>query len=247
MPFGWQSEWKLCGWLKVRKKKCFWLQRYHSQVCSSCLHYDIEYIQNRFEHCDIYITFFPCAGDVWFSLRGTTYQNNSCVALEDIGEGTDALLCVTNLTACCTHPYIGNGSASGNWFFPNGTKIPSDSSQWDFYRTRGEMVVRMCRRRGGVEGIYCCEIRDSTDVTQTIYIGVYTAGTGEWHLLYTSVCLPIVQCLLWSWYVRKISTPSLHWGYYSDSDVYEIAAWKKFFLYVVQLGVFLCLQMRFTW
>ena len=27
---------------------------------------------------------------------------------------------------------------------------------------------------------------------------------------------------------RKISTPSLHCGYYSDSDVCEFAAWKKF-------------------
>ena len=136
---------------------------------------------------------------MWFSLNGTTYQNNSCVALEDIGEGDDnALLCVTNLSACCRHPYIGKGSPSGNWFFPNETRIPGDSSQWDFYRTRGEMVVHMQRRRGGVEGVYRCEIPDSTSVTHTIYIGVYTAGTGEWHLLYTSVCLPgpIVQCLL---------------------------------------------------
>ena len=139
------------------------------------------------------ITFFPCAGDVWFSLKGTTYQNNSCVALEDIGEGDGVLLCVTNLTACCVN---GNGSASGNWFFPNETRVPSGSQQWDFYRTRGHMVVRMHRRGGGVDGIYRCEIPDSMNVTQTINIGVYTASTGEWHLLYTTVCLPAVQGLL---------------------------------------------------
>ena len=50
---------------------------------------------------------------------------------------------------------------------------------WDFYRDRDQSVVRMKRRRGGEEGIYHCKIPDSTNNTQTIYIGVYTANTGE--------------------------------------------------------------------
>ena len=106
---------------------------------------------------------FPGAGDVWFSLRNITYQNNSCVALEDIGEGDDALFCMTNFTACCQSP------DEGSWFFPNGTRVLSFG---DLHTTRGEMVVHLNRRRGGVEGIYRCEIPDSMNVTQTIYIGV---------------------------------------------------------------------------
>ena len=122
---------------------------------------------------------FSGAGDVWFFLRNTTYQNNSCVTLEDIGEGGDALLCVTNLTACCRAPSTGAGSALGNWFFPNGTRVLSAGAQWEFHRTRGHMVVALQRTRGGEDGIYRCEIPDLMNVTQTIYIGVYTAGTGE--------------------------------------------------------------------
>ena len=95
------------------------------------------------------------------------------MTLEDIGQGGDALLCVTNLTACCQHPYIG----MGNWFFPNETRVLSAGAMWDFYRTRGHMVVLLKRRRGGVDGIYRCEIPDSANVIQTIYIGVYTAST----------------------------------------------------------------------
>ena len=34
-------------------------------------------------------------------------------------------------------------------------------------------MVRLQRRRGGVEGTYRCEIPDDKNVTQTIYIGVY--------------------------------------------------------------------------
>ena len=100
------------------------------------------------------------------------------MTLEDIGEGHDALLCITFQTACCNSAYTG-GSAMGNWFFPNGTRVPSFGAHWDFHRTRGQMVVLLHRRRGGVEGIYHCEIPDAMNVTQTIYIEVYSASTGE--------------------------------------------------------------------
>ena len=41
-------------------------------------------------------------------------------------------------------------------------------------------MVLLHRRRGGVSGIYSCEIPDAMNVTQAIYIGVYSADTGEW-------------------------------------------------------------------
>ena len=110
-----------------------------------------------------------------FILNGTTYQNNSIVFLEDIGEGDDALLCVTDLTACCRPPFTGSigQRAIGNWFFPNGSRVESSGNQLDFHRTRGQSVVRLQRRRGGVEGIYHCVVPDAMNVIQTIYIGVY--------------------------------------------------------------------------
>ena len=126
---------------------------------------------------------FSGAGDVWFSLHGTTYQNNSCVTLEAIGEGDDALLCLTNLVACCVRPYTGeNGFAIGNWYFPNGTRVPTSGNQWGFFRTRGRMSVALNRIKGGVDGIYHCEIPDSMNVTQTINIWVYSASTSEFYV-----------------------------------------------------------------
>ena len=114
-----------------------------------------------------------------FILRSTAYQNNSLVLLEDIGEGDDALFCIANRTACCRSPYT--PYALGNWYFPNGTRVPSSGSQWDFHRTRGQMVVLLHRRRGGENGIYRCDIPDATNVNvfQTIYIGVYTGSPGK--------------------------------------------------------------------
>ena len=136
----------------------------------------IDYLYNFPVHInmDISIFSFLYAGDVRFSLRGTTYQNNSIVTLENIGVERDALLCMTNFTACCQHPY-----SIGNWFFPNGTRVPSSGSQSDFYRTRRQMMVPLHRRRGGEEGIYHCEIPVSTNINQTIFIGLYTANSGE--------------------------------------------------------------------
>ena len=99
------------------------------------------------------------------------------MTLEDIGDNNTALLCITNLTACCQCPY--NGSAIGNWFFPNRTRVPSGGNQWDFYRSRNQRVVLLHRKRSGVAGIYQCKIPDSVNVIQSIYIGVYNTSTGE--------------------------------------------------------------------
>jgi len=126
------------------------------------------------------------------------YQSNSLVTLEDIGEGNDALFCLTDLTACCRPGDTPSGiNALGNWFFPNGTAVPNTIIDrvnnvdiiWKFYRNRGPGVVRMLRRDGGVDGIYYCRIPFSLGppiVNQTIYIGVYTASTGEWYM-YTRI------------------------------------------------------------
>ena len=121
------------------------------------------------------MSLFPRAGDIWFSLNGTTYHNNSIVALEDIGERDDDLDCISNQTIC-------NQTCKTNWFFPNETRVPSRNATWDFYRTRGQMVVRLNRRRGGEEGIYRCEISDSKNATHTVYIGVYTTNTSTGEL-----------------------------------------------------------------
>ena len=129
----------------------------------------------------VLLLFSPDLGAVRFSLNGTTYHNNSLVTLEDIGEGDAALRCMTDNTSCCRPPYTRNlsRSALGNWFFPNGTRVPSSGKQWDFHRTRGEMVVLLHKRRGGVDGVFYCVLPDKEGNEQTTYIGVYTGSAGK--------------------------------------------------------------------
>ena len=117
------------------------------------------------------------------------------MTLEDIGENDTALLCMTNLTACCRAPYTReNGTGLGDWFFSNGTRVNSYS--FNIYTTRGQMMVGLNRRRGGEEGIYRCEIPDSTNITQTIYIGVYRASTstGEYTVHFSSTVVILLCC-----------------------------------------------------
>ena len=99
------------------------------------------------------------------------------MSLEDIGAGDEALLCKTDLNFCCNHLY--GGAALGNWFYPNGNRLPSKPNTGDFHRDRGNMEVAMHRRSGGVDGIYRCEIHDAINVVQRIYIGVYSTSTGK--------------------------------------------------------------------
>ena len=83
------------------------------------------------------------------------------------------LVCVTpDSTTCCSSAETG-GAPLGNWYFPNGTEVPPDSTGWLFYITREPGVLQLHRRTGGVSGIYCCVIPDQSGVNQTLYVGLY--------------------------------------------------------------------------
>ena len=131
----------------------------------------LSFVACLYSHFDF--SLFSGAGNVWFSLNGTTYQNNSLVALEDIGEDDNALLCLTDNIACCGRDQSPGRGILGNWFYPNHSKVVNNGDMWDFYRNRDQSVVRLNRRRGGEEGIYHCVIPDTAGVYQTIYIEVY--------------------------------------------------------------------------
>ena len=103
-------------------------------------------------------------------LDGTRVSNHGFLHRGEL----NPLLCVTpDNTTCCSAAETG-GAPLGNWYFPNGTEVPPDSTGWLFYSTRGPGLVRLHRRTGGVSGIYRCEIPDLSGVNQTIYVGLYT-------------------------------------------------------------------------
>ena len=108
---------------------------------------------------------------VKFILHNQTYLNNSIVALNDIGDGDDALLCVTDKPDCCKPP---NGNTSqGEFYYPNNSAVGHPNKDTP-YRNRGPQVVRLNRRNNVLSptGIYRCQIPDSTGMDRSIFINI---------------------------------------------------------------------------
>ena len=103
--------------------------------------------------------------------NGTQVANHGFLYRGELRD--NPLLCVTpdNIT-CCSTTETG-GAPLGNWYFPNGTEVPTNDTGWLFYTTRGPGVVQLHRRTGGVSGIYRCVIPDQSGVNQTLNVGLY--------------------------------------------------------------------------
>ena len=91
--------------------------------------------------------------------------------VDAIGEGDDAaLLCHTDKPDCCGKP-----NKAGEWYFPNGTLVGVKTFTREFYRNRGMQVVRLNHRQGRSfteRGLFRCEIPDSSNMTQTVYVHI---------------------------------------------------------------------------
>ena len=118
---------------------------------------------------------------VGFLLNGVLYGNNSIVTLDEIGEDSAALFCLTNKTDCCgssdTPPGVG---PFGHWFFPNGSSNKNNMSGDDIYRGRGPSFVRLQRRNNAqANGVFRCEVPDASGTNQQLYVGVYPVNSGS--------------------------------------------------------------------
>ena len=115
----------------------------------------------------------PYSG-VGFYLNGRVLSNNSILLLSDIGEGSSALYCLTDRTACCSSAA---GGRRGAWRFPDSSGV-SESQSTEFYFTRDFSSLALNRRSSAVgpTGVYTCAIPDAQDsdsTSQTLYIGIY--------------------------------------------------------------------------
>ena len=115
----------------------------------------------------------------------TPLANHSYVDLSLVGSSdSDIVQCHTDLSTCCSNT---QGSHRGDWYFPNGNRLPfSDSG--DIYEQREAQRVDLRRRNSATSpvGIYRCEIptlavHDDSDIFlgDTVYVGLYTASGGR--------------------------------------------------------------------
>ena len=99
-------------------------------------------------------------------------------------DSSDSVRCHTDLSTCCSNS---QGAHRGDWYFPNGTRLPLSG---DVYEGRAAQIVDLRHKSKGKSGIYRCDIptnavHDSTStefesgVRDTVYVGLYYINEGE--------------------------------------------------------------------
>ena len=111
---------------------------------------------------------------VYLSLKGEVYANNSVISITEI-EQTDTsanngLQCITDRRPCCKI------NRAGEWFFPNGSVVPTQGVATTYYRNRGDDgTVNLNRVNSDVTmptGEFCCVVTDATDAVQTLCVNI---------------------------------------------------------------------------
>ena len=128
-----------------------------------------------------------CQPAPYVTYMGYTVPNHGYVDLSLVGNdgsGSDGVACHTDLSTCCTG---GQGFNRGDWYFPDGTRLPL-SGDGDIFEHRRAQRVAIRRRNNANSpvGIYRCDIptnavHDDNDksVRDTVYVGLYTASGGD--------------------------------------------------------------------
>ena len=116
-------------------------------------------------------------------------SNHSYVDLTAVGaamDDSDSVECHTDLSTCCSGAH---GDDRGDWYFPDGNRLPFNSDGNDIYEVCEAQRVDLRRRNNGATpGIYRCDIEtnavhsdDNSDTTtrETVYVGLYASGGEE--------------------------------------------------------------------
>lgn len=107
--------------------------------------------------------------------EGQLIQNNSLISLEAF---TNSLYCITNNPMCCD-------TSSGNWFPPRDddpvSTSPNSTTFYHFWRNNQSIELSILNDSAGIvdDGLYRCEILDKENVTQTLYVGIYSSTEGS--------------------------------------------------------------------
>ena len=125
----------------------------------------------------------------YVSFMGQILANHSYVDLSLVGDVLSAsnysVQCHTDLGTCCNRT---ESFHRGDWYFPNGTRLPF-SGGGDTYESHGYQSVDLHRTNNATSpaGIYRCDIateavHDNTSalVRDTpVYVGLYNASEGK--------------------------------------------------------------------
>ena len=86
------------------------------------------------------------------------------------------LFCSTDREDCCNDEF----NIAGNWFLPNGSKVPSTMNTQALNITLGNQTVGLNIKNSPELpiGIYHCEMMDRKNITHCLYAGIYLKNEG---------------------------------------------------------------------
>ena len=122
----------------------------------------------------------------YVSFMDHTLANHSYVNISQVGIGSASVQCRTDLSTCCSGA---QGVHRGDWYFPNGTKLPFPYDS-DIVESRQAQRVDLRRNRGtGPTGVYRCGISTVAvhdygyyyynNMRENVYLGLYTSIGGK--------------------------------------------------------------------
>ena len=120
------------------------------------------------------LTVVNCLSLPQFESGGRILTNNSYIYYANISDGDSALKCVTDSGNCC------NDSHVGNWTDERGRAVQGADEATCLYVTRGHRVVSLNRKSDCIpesSGLWRCDIHDSSEVIQSIYIYISNDAT----------------------------------------------------------------------
>ena len=126
-----------------------------------------------------------CQPAPYVTFMGNTVPSHGYVDLSLVGSdgstGADSVQYHTHLSTCCTYS---QGPHRGDWYFPDGTRLPFSGDGGDIYEDRDaqRIVIRHRNNANSPVGIYRCDIPTVAvhvdDDRDTVYVGLYTASGG---------------------------------------------------------------------
>ena len=116
----------------------------------------------------------------YLTFMGNDIPNHGYVNLNTVGtKNSNNVQCHTNLNTCCSNM---QGADRGDWYFPNGDKLPFlNNDNIVLSEGRGSQQVNLYYRSdGGISGIYRCDIEsiavNNNNGYVSLFIGLYASG-----------------------------------------------------------------------
>ena len=149
----------------------------------------VSYIFLSWSLVEVHCQTFPYVSFMGQTLANHSYVDLSLVGRPDIEPGVpgrgEGVECHTDLTTCCSGS---DGVHRGDWYFPNGNRLPIPQGTGIYEARESQRVDLRNNHDDLTSGIYHCDIptiavhdvNDTSVRDRPVYVGLYASGGGTY-------------------------------------------------------------------